>query len=91
MISARVAVHAEHDYDVVVGRGLDDEVLAGLPILAPGFGAQGAVPADLPRLFGALAGQVLASESRSVLTGGATGLADRIDRAAAAYREVRRG
>ena len=26
MIDARIAVHAEHDYDVVVGRGLDGEV-----------------------------------------------------------------
>lgn len=71
--------------------GLDDEVLAGMPILAPGFGAQGAVPADLPRLFGSLAGQVLASESRSILSGGPDRLSDRIERAAAAYREVRNG
>lgn len=71
--------------------GLDDEVLAGMPILAPGFGAQGAVPADLPRLFGGLAGQVLASESRSILSGGPDGLSARIERAAAAYREVRNG
>ncbi|MBN9177264.1 MAG: orotidine-5'-phosphate decarboxylase [Microbacterium sp.] len=69
--------------------GLTDIVLAGTPILAPGFGAQGAEPADLARLFGYVASQVVASESRSVLSAGAAGpgaLATRIEERAALYR-----
>ncbi|WP_326794833.1 orotidine-5'-phosphate decarboxylase [Streptomyces sp. NBC_01808] len=40
------------------------------PLLAPGIGAQGAAPADLPRVFGAALPQVLPSASRSVLAHG---------------------
>lgn len=40
------------------------------PLLAPGIGAQGAAPADLPRIFGAALPQVLPSASRSVLAHG---------------------
>ncbi|MCF6523870.1 orotidine-5'-phosphate decarboxylase [Streptomyces sp. JJ36] len=40
------------------------------PLLAPGLGAQGATAADLPRVFGDAAGQVLPSVSRSVLRHG---------------------
>lgn len=67
--------------------GLTDEVLRGAPVLAPGFGAQGAAPADLPALFGGSAAQVIASESRSVLSAGPALLAARIDERAAMYRE----
>ena len=66
--------------------GLTDIVLAGTPILAPGFGAQGAEPGDLGRLFGYVASQVVASESRSILSAGPAGLAARIDQRAALYR-----
>ena len=66
--------------------GLSDIVLAGTPILAPGFGAQGAEPADLPRLFGYVASQVVASESRSVLSAGPGRLTARIEERAALYR-----
>ncbi|MGP3536721.1 orotidine-5'-phosphate decarboxylase [Microbacterium sp. RD1] len=69
--------------------GLGDIVLAGSPILAPGFGAQGADPADLPRLFGYVASQVVASESRSILSAGPSGLAARIDERAELYRKAR--
>ncbi|MET2012661.1 orotidine-5'-phosphate decarboxylase [Microbacterium chocolatum] len=68
--------------------GLTDDVLAGAPLLAPGFGAQGASPADLPRLFGAVAAHVLASESRSVLSAGPGELAARIDERSALYRDA---
>lgn len=68
--------------------GLTDIVLAGAPILAPGFGAQGAQPADLKRLFGYVASQVVASESRSILTAGPERIADRIAQHAAQYREA---
>ncbi|MDN3495887.1 orotidine-5'-phosphate decarboxylase [Planococcus sp. APC 4015] len=66
--------------------GLTDAALRGAPLLAPGFGAQGAAPADLPRLFGALSPNVVASESRSILSAGPEGLAARIDERAALYR-----
>lgn len=66
--------------------GLTDDVLRGAPILAPGFGAQGAQPADLPALFGRVAGNVVASESRSILSAGPEGLADRIHERSTLYR-----
>ncbi len=71
--------------------GLTDIVLAGMPILAPGFGAQGAEPADIPRLFGYVASAVIANESRSILAVGPARLADRITERAALYRENTRG
>jgi orotidine-5'-phosphate decarboxylase len=49
--------------------GTDLENLNG-PILAPGFGAQGAGPADLARVFGPAAHLVLATTSRAVLQAG---------------------
>lgn len=60
------------------------------PILGPGFGTQGAGPADLRTRYGQAAPQVFASESRSILKVGATGIADAIDAAAEAYREALR-
>ncbi|MBP3978437.1 orotidine-5'-phosphate decarboxylase [Microbacterium sp. BLY] len=60
-------------------------------ILAPGFGAQGATPADLVRRFGPTAGSVIASESRSLLSAGPAALAETIADRAAQYREVSRG
>lgn len=71
--------------------GLTDTVLAGTPILAPGFGAQGAQPSDLGALFGYVAAQVVASESRSILSAGPARLVARIDERRALYSEVRRG
>lgn len=68
--------------------GLPDEALRDAPLLAPGFGAQGALPADLPALFGALAPQVVASESRSILSAGPDGIARRIEERSAMYREA---
>lgn len=68
--------------------GLTDIVLAGTPILAPGFGAQGAQPSDLQRLFGYVASGVIANESRSILSAGPDRLESRIDERAAAYREA---
>ncbi|MCC4268281.1 MAG: orotidine-5'-phosphate decarboxylase [Microbacterium sp.] len=65
--------------------GLRDVILAGTPILAPGFGAQGAQPADLTRLFGYVATNVVASESRSILAVGPDRLETRIEERAALY------
>ncbi|WNI14635.1 orotidine-5'-phosphate decarboxylase [Actinacidiphila sp. ITFR-21] len=57
----------------VVGATLGD-ARAGLavngPLLAPGIGAQGATPADLPRLFGDALVNVVPSVSRDVLRHG---------------------
>ncbi|MFB8147117.1 orotidine-5'-phosphate decarboxylase [Microbacterium sp. NPDC056003] len=70
--------------------GLSDEALRGAPILAPGFGAQGAAPEDLPALFGAAATHVVASESRSILSAGPADIAARIAERAELYREALR-
>lgn len=49
-----------------------------LPVLAPGFGHQGAKPEDIADIFGGIGHAVLANESRSILAGGGEGLAARI-------------
>lgn len=48
------------------------------PILAPGFGAQGAELSEMRDLFGAAAPRVIASVSRSILQAGANGIASAI-------------
>lgn len=55
------------------------------PLLAPGIGAQGATPADLPALFGTAVRNVVPSVSRDVLRHGPNAAALR--KAAAAYAE----
>lgn len=52
----------------------------GLPVLAPGFGHQGAEPRDIRVRFGSYAAGVIANESRSLLMAGPDGLADAIAR-----------
>ncbi|GAA1950675.1 orotidine-5'-phosphate decarboxylase [Microbacterium deminutum] len=59
------------------------------PILAPGFGHQGAGPADLARRFGEMAPYVIASESRSILAAGPQGLAVAIEARVSEYRGTR--
>ena len=66
--------------------GIDVSRLTTTPVLAPGFGAQGAAFADLPRRFGAAATTVLASVSRSVLAAGPSGLAAAVRRDAEEVR-----
>jgi orotidine-5'-phosphate decarboxylase len=61
------------------------------PILGPGFGAQGAGPADLRARYGTAAELVLASESRSILSAGPDDITAAITSTAAEYREVLRG
>jgi orotidine-5'-phosphate decarboxylase len=73
------------------GFALDDDTLRAVPLLAPGFGAQGATPADLRSRFGTLAGNVLASESRSILSAGPDRIAATIEERAARYQEVMGG
>jgi len=71
---------------VVLGATVDrarlrihDSWLDATPILAPGFGAQGARLEDVRGLFGRLTPQVLASASRSILSAGRQGLTGAID------------
>ncbi|MFD0343274.1 orotidine-5'-phosphate decarboxylase [Streptomyces sp. NPDC127117] len=57
----------------VVGATLGDagaNLAINGPLLAPGIGAQGATPADLPGVFGDSVGNVLPSVSRGVLSQG---------------------
>jgi len=53
---------------------LQSEANLHTPILAPGFGAQGASLDELADLFGAAADRVIANVSRSVLASGSTAL-----------------
>ena len=57
-----------------------------LPVLAPGFGHQGARVEDAPRLFGELAGGVIVSESRGLLGAGPDALAETVERRAGEVR-----
>ncbi|GAA1738298.1 orotidine-5'-phosphate decarboxylase [Microbacterium paludicola] len=61
------------------------------PILAPGFGHQGARPDQLRAVYGTMAPAVVASESRSLLSAGPAGIADAIAAAADAYPPVTEG
>lgn len=54
--------------------GIHDSALSNTPILAPGFGEQGALLADLPSVYGAVAPNVIANLGRSVLRVGAGGM-----------------
>lgn len=57
----------------VVGATLGDagvDLAINGPLLAPGIGAQGATPADLPAVFGDAVGNVVPSVSRGVLRHG---------------------
>ncbi|EPH46228.1 orotidine-5'-phosphate decarboxylase [Streptomyces aurantiacus] len=61
-------------FGAVVGATLGDlstfELDINGPLLAPGIGAQGATPADLPRVFGAAVRNVVPNVSRGVLKAG---------------------
>ena len=62
------------------------------PLLAPGFGHQGADPARLAEIFGSAADAVIVSESRSILSAGPGRIVSEIEdhaRAAAAARAER--
>ena len=68
--------------------GITGDDIGTAPVLAPGFGAQGARIEDLRARYGDRAEQVLVSESRGLLADGPDGVAaivaDRADRIAAA-------
>ncbi|MEO6943612.1 MAG: orotidine-5'-phosphate decarboxylase [Lacisediminihabitans sp.] len=61
--------------------GIDPEQLSGrtcTPVLAPGFGHQGAKYEHMSELYGAAAPHVLVSASRSILSAGPSGISDAI-------------
>jgi orotidine-5'-phosphate decarboxylase len=60
--------------------GLTPDAFGDVPVLAPGFGAQGAHLGDLARVFGAASGNVLVHMSRELLGAGPAGIADAVDR-----------
>ena len=66
-----------------LGSVLEGQAESATPILAPGFGAQGADLSASSQLFGSASAQVIHSVSRSVLQAGAHGLANSIDAAKA--------
>ena len=59
--------------------GITPPSLAVTPILAPGFGHQGALVSDATRLFGAASAGLIVSASRSILAAGPSGIAAAID------------
>lgn len=59
---------------------LEGQKVSATPILAPGFGAQGAQLADTRKLFGSAVEQVIHSVSRSVLAAGSTEMPSLIER-----------
>lgn len=99
LIAGQVAERAEHEpgqdwssLGLVIGATVDLATVQlapvgsrVLPVLAPGFGTQGAEPADLARVFGGFSAGVLASESRSILSAGPDGIDARIHERAALY------
>ena len=64
------------------------ERLGNTPVLAPGFGHQGASIADLRAIYGAAASHVLVSASRSILATGPGGVAAAIEAQAAEVAEA---
>ena len=59
-------------------RGVPESIEPPAPILAPGFGAQGARLDNVGDIFGVLAPTVIASESRGILRAGPDGLVSAI-------------
>lgn len=74
-------------YGAVLGATLDleefgiDPSILNVPILAPGFGAQGALLSEVTKIYGALTKNVAYSVSRSVLQAGPTGIVEAIEAA----------
>jgi orotidine-5'-phosphate decarboxylase len=69
---------------------VDADEFAGMPILAPGFGFQGADPKDARRLFGPLAQRLIVTETRSILEAGPDGINETIIRRAGLVAEALR-
>lgn len=67
---------------------IERERLSTTPILAPGFGEQGALLSDLPNLYGSVRGNVVANVGRSVLRAGRDGVLAELARHADELREA---
>ena len=70
------------DYNIEPNR------LAGLPVLAPGFGFQGAEPRDARRLFGELTQRLIVTETRSILESGPDSIVETVSRRAQLVAEA---
>ena len=68
--------------------GIDRAQLEKTPVLAPGFGHQGARLSDLRSLYGAASANVIVSASRSILAAGPSGIAREIETQAAEAAEA---
>ena len=68
--------------------GIDVDRLTKTPVLAPGFGEQGALFGDIPKLYGAAAANIIVSVSRSVLRSGPDQIDFTIARQAAELAEA---
>lgn len=75
MGSIGVVIGATVDFSSIESGGLR---AGNSPILAPGFGAQGAKLEDVRRIFGSLSGQVICNVGRSVAGDGEEGLDKRL-------------
>jgi orotidine-5'-phosphate decarboxylase len=82
-------------FGVVVGStvsladyAIDYSALVGMPVLAPGFGHQGAEYRDVRRLFGAASAGVVISSSRGVLIAGPDHFRSALSQQAAEVREA---
>ena len=62
--------------------GIHPDDYPALPVLAPGFGFQGARVEDARRLFGNLSSNLIVSETRSVLSAGREGVVEAVIRRA---------
>jgi orotidine-5'-phosphate decarboxylase len=69
--------------------GIDYDSIANVPVLAPGFGHQGARIDQVPALFGPAASAVLVSVSRSILNAGPGEVKSAISNHAAEVRACR--
>jgi orotidine-5'-phosphate decarboxylase len=63
--------------------GISPDEFTPMPVLAPGFGFQGAEVRDAERIFGRLTQKLIVSETRSVLAAGRSGIGDAVRRRAA--------
>ena len=68
--------------------GIDADAYPGLPVLAPGFGFQGADPAHARALFGDLTTRLIVTETRSILEAGLDGIDEVLTRRATYVQEA---
>lgn len=87
--ASKYAAEGLSNVGLVIGATVDaskivsQEKVLSLPILAPGFGFQGAKLADVSEIFGKLSGQVICNVGRSVAGDSADGLVERVESAKA--------